>query len=188
VSLNCAFGAAEVGRLVEEEALLNHTHEYPDRLSFETTNEDSFIRLMRPKTNVFGEWLLWPETAEAVRWANQRAKREGGTFIACRAGGSPLYEETSRNPQAAIAKRWNDLIIRVRKDDKDFPKLPFGTLRDTIPDKLRHMGHDTLASMCLAHGTPFKGDSLLDCYGDRPYGRLHDALRTLRGFFSPIFA
>lgn len=187
VGLNCAFGAAEIGRLLADEVLLNHHHEYADRLHFKTTLEDSFIRLMRPKTKVFGEWLLWPETAEVLRRAISRARNEGGKYIVCRQGGHPLYNEASSNPQAAIAKRWSALIEKASKDDPRLPVLPYGTLRDTIPDKLRHMGQDTLASMCLAHGTPFKGDSLLDCYGDKPYGRLHDALRHLRDFYSPIF-
>ncbi|MCH7686438.1 MAG: hypothetical protein IH899_07125, partial [Planctomycetes bacterium] len=67
VGINCAFGAAEIGRLTIDEVLFNHDHEYPERLNFETTKEDSFIRVMRPKSGVFGEWLLWPETADILR-------------------------------------------------------------------------------------------------------------------------
>ena len=49
VCVNCAFGAAEMGRLTVDEVLFDHRHEYPDRLNFTTTTEDSFIRLRRPK-------------------------------------------------------------------------------------------------------------------------------------------
>jgi hypothetical protein len=40
----------------------------------------------------------------------------------------------------------------------------------------------------VAHGTPFKGDSLLDCYGNKPFGRLHTALRELHALFQPMFS
>ena len=187
VGLNCAFGAAEIGRLTEDEVLLDHDHKYKIRLDFESTTEDSFIRVMRPKTKVFGEWLIWKETADIIRWGIERSRQEGGAFIACRRGGNPLYNEASSNPQAAIATRWTNLIEKVQIDHEDFPHKPYGVLRDTIPDKLRHQNNTELASMCVAHGVPFKGDSIIECYGNKPYGRLHDSLRGLREYFNPIF-
>jgi hypothetical protein len=40
----------------------------------------------------------------------------------------------------------------------------------------------------MAHGSPFHGDSLLDCYGNKPFGRLHTALREIHAYFAPVFA
>jgi hypothetical protein len=64
-----------VGRLTTDEVLFNHTHEFASRLNFETTSADSFIRLNRPKSSMFGEWILWPETAEILGWGVERVGR-----------------------------------------------------------------------------------------------------------------
>lgn len=76
----------------------------------------------------------------------------------------------------------------MRKSEPDFRFLPFGTLRDTLPDTLRHLVGDEIATLSLAHGTPFAGDSLLECYDNKPFERLHKALRELRAHFAPVFA
>jgi hypothetical protein len=76
----------------------------------------------------------------------------------------------------------------MRKSEAEFRRLPFGTLRDTLPDLLRHRVGDDMASLCLAHGSPFHGDSLLECYGNKPYGRLHTESRKLRSYYADVFA
>src|SRR5205807_1362583 len=80
------------------------------------------------------------------------------------------------------------LLARVHKSDKDFPTLPFGTLRDTVPDLLRRDYDGELAALCLCHGSPCKADTLLDCYANKPFGRLHTAMRQIRARFLPVFA
>jgi hypothetical protein len=72
VGLNCAMGAAELGRLQISDFLLSHVHEFADRLNFNSSANDSYVRTLRPKTRVFGEWLLWPETVEMVQWGIAR--------------------------------------------------------------------------------------------------------------------
>ena len=188
VGLNCAMGAAELGRLERSEVVLNHRHEHADRLHFASTASDSFIRLLRPKTGVFGEWLLWDETVAMVRWGLDRARRIGSDLLFVSERGEPWYSEGAKNPRAKFANVWTRLLDRVRKSHPEFRRLPFGTLRDTLPDTLRHRHESELAHLCLAHGTPFKGDSLLECYGNKPFGRLHTALRELRSHFAPVFA
>jgi hypothetical protein len=54
VALNCGMGAAELGRLRTKDFLLHHRHEFADRLGFDSTEADSFIRFLRPKTGVSG--------------------------------------------------------------------------------------------------------------------------------------
>ena len=58
VGLNCAMGAAELGRLTREDFLPNYQHEFQRKLKFKSTSEDSFCREFRPKTKIFGEWIL----------------------------------------------------------------------------------------------------------------------------------
>ncbi len=189
VGLNCAMGAAELGRLTTECLLLDHQHEYAERLHFESTKADSFERTHRPKTDVFSEHILWPETVEILRWAKQRSQKLGTDLIFVTKSGRPMYNESSSNPQSRFANMWKKLHKRVKKQEGEkFPWLPFGTLRDTLPDMLRHRFGDELASLCLAHGTPSGADSLLDCYGNKPYGRLHNAIRDLHETFKGVLA
>jgi hypothetical protein len=188
LGLNCAMGAAEMGRLVAGDIFLGHAHEHAERLHFESTGADSFVRFLRPKTGVFGEWLLWPETAVMVRWALERSHRIGSDLLFVSEKGQPWYNESASNAQYKFANTWARLLDRVRKSETEFRRLPFGTLRDTLPDLLRHRVGDDMASLCLAHGSPFHGDSLLECYGNKPYGRLHKALRELRAHYADVFA
>ncbi len=52
---------------------------------------------------------------------------------------------------------------------------------------MRRRFDDELASLCLAHGSPFRQDSLLECYGNKPFGRLHKALRAMEAVMAPVF-
>lgn len=186
VGVNCAFGAAEIGRLITSEVLLNHQHEFAKRLHFESSEQDSFVRLKRPKSKMFGEWILWQETADVLNWAIDRANQIGTPFLAVTKTGGRIYDEKNKNPQAATANRWSKLVRRVQKSHPEFPALPYGSLRDTLPDTLRHRGEDSLASICLAHKTAYKADNLLEAYGNKPFGRLHSAIRELRDHFEPM--
>ena len=184
--VNCAFGAAEVGRLLVGDVLFQYRHEYADRLHFETTRQDSFIRMIREKTDQFGEWLLWPETTEILRWGIQRAQSLGSEIVVCRSSGAMLYKEENQNASAAFAKRWRSLLKRVRKKHPELPFYSFGKLRKILPDILRHKYSDALASIALSHKTAYKPDSLLEAYGNKPFGRLHTAIRELRDHFQPM--
>lgn len=187
LGLNCAMGAAEMGRLETGDVILHRAHEHADRLHFNSTDDDSFIRFLRPKTSVFGEWLLWGPTVTMIRWALARSKDCGSNILLVSDRGEPWYSEDSTNSQAKFANVWKRLFNRVKKSQHEFRYLPFGTLRDTVPDLLRHRFGDELASLSLAHGSPFSGDNLLDCYGNKPFGRLHTALRELEQYFRPVF-
>lgn len=193
LGLNCAMGAAELGRLRLCDFILFHKHEHASRLDFSSSEADSFLRCLRAKTTVFGEWLLWPETVQMVEWGIARRKKIRGSgpdaFLIVSESGAPWYSEGSKNPQVRFTNVWNDLIRRVRKEKehKSFRRLPFGTLRDTLPDIIRHRFGDELASLCVAHGNAFRGDSLLDCYTNKPFGRLHKAIRELHEHFASMF-
>lgn len=185
--LNCAMGAAELGRLQADDVLRNHRHDFADRLHFDSTEADSFVRFLRPKTGVFGEWWLWGPTAQMFDWAIQRAGRIGSKVLCVTEEGQPWYNVGSTNSQSTFANVWARLLNRVRKSHLNFRRLPFGSLRDTLPDLMRHRFDDEWASLCLAHGSQFRHDSLLECYGNKPFGRLHKALREMEAVMAPMF-
>ncbi len=184
--VNCAFGAAELGRLSIKDIMLFHRHEFAERSNFATSSNDSFVRIVRWKSGMFGEWLLWSETADALHWGIQRAQRLGSEIVVCRDSGAMLYQEKNQNPAAGFNNRWCRLLKRVIKDNPEFPYYSFRTLRKTLPDTLRHKYSDDLASIALAHKTTYKPDSLLEAYGNKPFGRLHTAIRELREHFRPM--
>ncbi len=188
LGINCAMGAAEQGRLTADHFLKLQAHELAKPLFFDSTNDDSFIRMLRPKTDVFCEWFLWPETVEMMIWAVNRAKKAKGDRLLVWETGEPIYSENADNPQAGFANTWNRLLDRVEKSHPKFKRLPFGTLRDTLPNALRFTHSDTLASICLAHGSPNKADNLLECYANKPFGKLHNAIRELREMYEPMFS
>ena len=72
-----------------------------------------------------------------------------------------------------------------RKEHPDLPYLPFGSLRDLLPDVLRARFSDEVASMALQHGET-GSDTLLKCYANMPFPRLFSATRELEQFFKPF--
>ena len=186
LGLNCAMGASELGHLLVSDFALNEIHPYAKTLGIASSNADSWLRCFRNKTSVFGEWRLWNETVDMVRWATGRAIAIGSEHLFCRETGKPLFDPASKKPDAGFANMWTLAVARAQKVDPTLPKLAFGTLRDTLPNYLR-THHDTeLASICLAHGNPSR-DTLIECYANRPFGRLHVAMKAARDFFAPVF-
>jgi hypothetical protein len=188
VGLNCGMGAAELGRLRASDILLFHKHEFAETMNFSSTDEDSFIRYLRPKTKVFGEWLLWPETVQMVQWGLERSRNIGADLLFVSEKGKPWYnEEHNKNPQAKFTNVFNRLLARVKKSDSNFRRLAFGTLRDTLPNILRSRYSSEMASICLAHGSTFRGDKLIDCYTNKPFGRFHEFMRVARENVAEVF-
>jgi len=73
----------------------------------------------------------------------------------------------------------------VREGHPDFPRLPFGSLRDLLPNILHREGSDEVASLALQHGK-LSSDKLLDCYANLLFRKLFEATRELRTIFKPF--
>jgi hypothetical protein len=63
--------------------------------------------------------------------------------------------------------------------------LPFGSLRDLLPNVLRREFSDEVASICLQHGQ-IGEDELLKCYANVPFKKLFEATRQLEPRFRPF--
>jgi hypothetical protein len=122
-------GAAELGRLVESDFSLRQLHPFADRPHFGSTPEDSFVRFLRPKTHVFGEWLLWEETVPMVEWGLKESRRVKSEVLFVSDRRQPWYRERTKNPHSKFSNVWNGLIRRVQNSDSKFRRLPVGTLR-----------------------------------------------------------
>ena len=189
VCVNCAFGASEVGQWSTKNYHLFAEHPHADKLGFKSTDADSWILGKRPKTGIYGEHLLWEDVAQAVKpFLDGREVLP----VTKHPKGNPWYRPHSKNAQSQFGNWWagdNGILERVRanKDYATFPKLPFGSLRDLLPNILRREYSDEVASLCLQHGK-LGDDDLLKCYANLPFKKLFEATRELRVIFEPFLA
>jgi hypothetical protein len=187
-----------MGRVEWGDIYLDQPHPWiKDGLKFESSSNDSWCGLLRPKTDVIGWWWLWPETVQLVKWWRKEQQKQfsrelqPSERILLTGTGEPLYRDSARNAQTSFANQWKRLLDRVdRAEGKNtLPKLPFGTLRDQMSNWL---GSDenqaVLASTALAHGIPHKGDRLLfKHYSNRPWAHLFQKQQEFRQVLSPLF-
>lgn len=204
VALNCGAGASEIAGLLLREICLRQAHPCAKFLRFDSDDQDSFIKGPRPKTGVYGEFLLWQETVRAVEWALARRQKQTRVTTGPLKGmdiaptpdshlflteqGYDLTRHTAGgNRIQRIPNIWDALIRRVRKDHPDFRKLSFGKLRKTAGDLVKQFSDGEVAGVFLRHGKVVKTDDLLDLYTNRPYGKMFRALREVEKYLQPMF-
>lgn len=193
--LNCAFGASEVGRLEFDDLYLRKANPLEHcwhNQNYKADPSESWVAFLRPKTGVAGCWWLFPETVDAIEaWLKVRPKTDVQRIVVSEVGTS-LYRDKSKNAQSGFGNQWRAFLKRVIKkhpalsDGKSIRLLPFGTLRDQLPDWAVGNGESESGSIALAHGCPFK-DDLLTCYSNRPFPRMFDVQRRYREFLEPVF-
>ncbi|MCD0463071.1 helix-turn-helix domain-containing protein [Roseiconus lacunae] len=199
LGLNCGMKGAEQGTLLPDHVFLDSIHPNADYLhqvcEFECTASDSFIIYSRNKTKVYGEFLLWEQTEEILRWAMNRRERiveqldvphrnllitkEGALFHRLTKG--------EKNRSQIFSNKWSALLDRIQKDRPDFNRFPFSSLRDSASDLIRQVSDGEVAAVFLMHGKPVKKDDLLDLYTKRPFGKVFEALRKVEGKLKPMF-
>ena len=191
--LNTSHGAAEVGRVQWEDIYLDQDHPWLAK-GLTIWAGGNWVGFLRPKTDVLGWWMLWPETVELLRvWKEQcrqifgREVMPQDTLIV-RESGSPLYNEKSKNAQAGFANQFSRLRGECRRMGLPVADLPPGTLRDQFPDWCGgDEGDATVASVQLAHGVPHKNDKLLyQHYANRPWRKLFEKQKEFRAYCRPV--
>ena len=196
LGLNCGFGAAEQGQLVLKSLFLNQTHPHADLIKkvydYESTPHDSFILGPRPKNRVYGEFILWKQTVDVLKWARARRENIGDarpdSLLLVSKNGKPFFRQTAGGNRAQRFSRiWSDLTKRIQADHSDFPSLSFGKLRKTAGDLVRQNANGEIASVFLCHGRPVSTDALLDIYTNRPFGKVITAIKALEERLQPIF-
>jgi integrase len=180
LALNCAFGAREIATLQQAEIHLGTEHPHYRKLG-------DWIMRLRTKTDVYGEWRLWPETVAAIEHLRKLRPASKRPEVLLTKQGNTLWEPTKNgNPNRQIPNAWQRWLKRVRKDYRDFPPLGFKYLRKTAATLMRRLAGGEVASIFLAHGKA-TGDDLLEVYAQRPFRRVHKALRKLRRRLQPVF-
>ncbi len=162
---------------------------------FRCEPDDRFILYSRNKTKVYGEFLLWPQTSEGLRWAIERRNaicsklRINKRNLLLTKEGLPFFRQTQgqKNRSQIFSNKWKALTDRIRKDHPEFPKYSFSTLRDTGANLIRNIADGEVSALYLCHGQPVKKDQLLELYTNRPFGKLFMALRKLGEELKPVF-
>ena len=182
VCVNCAFGAGEIGQWPTNLFTLHKAHPHAKEVEFDSTDRDSWITGPRHKTGIYGEHLLWPQVATVIE-----PLLDGRPYLPMTKTGKPWYRPHSDNPPTAFQNWWTRVLNRIaaQKTHQDFPRLPFGSLRDLLPNIIRVEYDDETASIALQHGTN-KYDNLLDCYANVPFRKLFKATRELETKFKPF--
>jgi hypothetical protein len=79
------------------------------------------------------------------------------------------------------------LLRRVHRDYPKFPSPPHDALRDTSANWIREEFGGRIAEVFLSHGSPLGSSSLVECYTNKPFGRVFQALRWLEEKLQPVF-
>jgi hypothetical protein len=192
LGMNCGFAPSEQGTLRIKHLALRHEHPSADRLSWKTSPDDSFIKKLRNKTKVYGEWLLWDHTVKAIDWLVARRRKLGNTtnnsLLLVTASETPFYRLTGGgNRSQRFASIWSTLTHRARKDQPSFPLRSFGKLRKTGGNMVRRLAGGEIHSLYVCHGTPVKTDDLAELYSNRPFAKLFEALRKIEDELQPMW-
>jgi hypothetical protein len=207
--LNLGFKRMECATLRVGEIHLNTIHDHAKYIDFQFSEKDSFVRRVRTKSGVYAEWILWPLTTMAMEWALKKRKQQThitqgdgkgrpipfnseALVLLADSGHSFTKPTKSNNPNHQITNAWSRLLKRIRDDQDDtdeekFPWLPHETLRDTSANWIREEFGGEIAELFLAHGSPLGSDSLLECYTNKPFGKLFKALRWLEQKLKLVF-
>lgn len=201
VMVNCAMQPAEVGRIETPDFYTVHP---------ETGEAGNWILFDRPKTHEYGEWTLWAEVAELVKWGIERVERldssgkyEASPYYGVRlitdANGKCWYREKSAKPEYKFSKWWNakpvknsrhcGIVTKMNLENPDFPRHTIIKLRKILPNLIRPKWGSEVADLVNArtidaHGR--HGGRETDRYADRRYDDVAKALRDLEPTFRPF--
>ncbi len=204
LGLNCGFKAAEAGSLLISEIFLEQAHPEATLLDYLSSDGDSFIKRIRQKTGVYAEYKLWPHTALGLKWALDRRIRQtivtsgddkgqdirmtSTSILLTNKTGYPMYRVyRSGNTSQDIPKCWTRVIERAAAERLEMAQHSYRALRNTAANFIRRSYGGEVANLFISHGSPFEQDRLLECYTNRPFGRLFAALDELGDRLRPMF-
>jgi hypothetical protein len=181
LALNAGFGQAELTSLQQGEVFLNAQHpHYPIR--------GSFIRRLRGKSEVYGEWQLWDVTERALSWWGSQRPETTETALLVTKTGHPLSAPTKgHNRNGRIPGMWASLARRIHKDDPSFPRLSFNKLRKTAGNLVRRKASGEMLALFHSRAKSVNADDQAERYTDRPFDQLFSVLGSIRADLGVVF-
>ncbi len=193
LGLNCGFAVSEFGTLRLNQIFRHQLHGFDNLINYQSNSVQSWIKRVRLKNKVYGEWLLWPETVAAIEWAIERRKKQPDfrpdALLAMTDRNLPYYGQTDGGNNASrISKLWyRGLMDRIQKDLPEFPRLSPKSLRKTAGNLMRDIAGGEIMGVFLAHGQPVKTDDLAEQYSNRPFGKVFEHLDVMRKRLQPLW-
>jgi hypothetical protein len=194
LGLNCGFGPKETATLTIGECFLHQglPKDEQELFDFPTTNEQSFISLVRNKTTIVGKYLLFSQTAQMVCWAMQRRltlpnPAPDQPLILSQSGTALDKRSGAGNPSRLIANAFVRLKKRCEFNSQPVSDLPFKCLRKTAGDLIRRVSDGEVSGVFLLHGSPVERDKLSDVYTNRPFGKVYRAIQEVESYLAPVF-
>jgi len=164
--LNCGFSHAEIASLRVDELDL----------------DAGTIKRVRGKTRVYGEWQLWPETVEAIRWWRKHHRQgKARQYVLVTERGKELTRQH-------IANLWQGLLDRIGQSHSDFRRLPFKHLRKTAGQLVREVADGETMAVFHARGQSVASDDMAERYTNRLFTRVFDAQAQVHHRLAPMFA
>lgn len=193
LALNCGFGRSEIASLDLSEIHLRSRHPHDKEIGIESTPADSWIRRVRGKSSVYGEFKLWPATVQAIDWwLTERRSIPGSadTSAFLLNGKGHRFDRPTKGNHTnfQIPNTWIRLIERIKATHPTFRPLSFNKLRKTAGNLVRSHADGEIAAVFLCHGTPVKSDDLLDQYTNRPFGKVFTAIDRVNDTLGQIWS
>ena len=193
LGMNCGFSIAEFGTLRLNQIFLRQKHGYDALLGYASTPEQSWVKRVRIKTKVYGEFLLWPETVQAIEWAIDRRRKQPGfgddALLCLTERGLPFVGQTKGgNNSTRLSKHWyGGLLDRVCKDYPGFKRLSPKCLRKTSGNMVREIAGGEIMAVFHCRGQAVRTDHLADVYSNRPFGKVFRAIEEMQARLEPMF-
>jgi hypothetical protein len=192
LAVNCGMGPAEFGRVEIDDIFPNQIHPEANLLGLDWIA--TWIMFDRRKTGEYGEWLLWSPVAELLKWAIERSRSLGVKRLAVRETGTSWYADHTENAAAYLGKWWQSqpsathlqsgVVTAIAKEIEGFPRLTLKSLRKVLPNAVRTDFGKEVADLAVAHSVG--RSEMVDRYSDKPYRKLHEAIRAMESKFAPF--
>ena len=137
------------------------------------------LHAYRHKTGVYANWILWPETTEAIRAEMSDLTNSGRVFVGRH--GRSLVEVGQKGRRDDVATSFMKLRKRA-----GIPSAPtFKHLRKHGATIIKEIGGVEISAMYLAHS---ESDRMNKHYADRMWPQMHECLLKMRERLLPIIS
>jgi hypothetical protein len=192
LAVNCGLGPAEFGRVEIDDVFFDRRHPEANLLGLDWTA--NWLIFDRRKTGEHGEWLLWSPVADLLKWAAERSRSLGVKRLVVRGNGGNWYADHTENAAAYLGKWWQSqpsktdphcgVVTAIANEVDGFPRLTLKTLRKVLPNAVRPEYGKDVADLAVAHSVG--RSAMVDRYSDKPYRKLHEAIRAMETKFAPF--
>lgn len=195
LGMNCGFAVAEFGSLRLNQIFLHQKHGWDSHINYESRPDQSWIKRIRLKNGVYGEWLLWPHTVTAIEWAIERRKSQPGfapdAILMLTQRGLPYIGQTKGgNHSTRISSLWYGHLlkrVKTKTNNEEFRSLPPKSLRKTSGNMIRDIADGEVMAVFHTRGQAVKTDDLAEIYSNRPFRKVFEAIEEMGRRLQPLW-